>query len=275
MSRFWNGLKQSYIYLILVVTYIPLIFAVVFSFNKPSAKGFLSFTWNQGTNEAWVNFFADDRGNALVNSIIIALFTAIFVVIISLVTVYAMWRQKNKKYGVVIKSVNNIPLINPDNITAIGLVLVFSMLFGTLASTKEGLARGIVGHTLMALPYGITLMYPRSEKFNRSLMEASQDLGYSKFRSWFKTYFVYMIPSIIFSALVAAFLSFDDFIILRTTTNTVTLGTKLYEGQFQAWGLVVGAALMFLTIFGNIIYISYKAYNLKKGTKLKNKKGAE
>lgn len=269
MSKIWSFIKHSYIYIILSVTYIPLIFAVIFSFNKPSAKGFLSFSWNKGTGQAWTTFLEDGRGDALINSLIIALFTALLVVSISLVTVFAMWRQRNKKYEGTIKSINNIPLINPDNITAIGLVLVFGMLFGTLANTSEGIIRGIVGHTVMALPYGITLMYPRSEKFNRSLFEASQDLGYSKFRSWFKTYFVYMLPSIIFAALVASFLSLDDFIILRTTTNTATLGTKLYEGQFQPWGLVVGASLMFLTIFGNIIYISYKAHKIKKASKVK------
>ncbi|UUD35460.1 ABC transporter permease subunit [Mycoplasmopsis caviae] len=267
MTKFWEILKRSYIYLILVFTYIPLVFAVIFSFNKPSDKGFLSFNWNTYSKDAWVNFFDEGRGNALINSIIIAFFVSILVVSISLVTVFAMWRQKNKNYSRIVRAVNNVPLINPDNITAIGLVLVFSALFGTLASTREGMLRGIVGHTIMALPYGITLMYPRSEKFNASLFEASQDLGYSKIKSWFKTYFIYMIPSIIFAALVSIFLSFDDFIILQTTSNVSTLGTKLYEGQFKAWGLVVGASLLFLTIAINACYIGYKAYIIKRSVK--------
>ncbi|MBU4690578.1 ABC transporter permease subunit [Mycoplasma sp. ES3157-GEN-MYC] len=258
MSKFTEFLKKSYIYIILALTYIPLCFAAIFSFNKPSDKGYLSSKWNTFSAEAWTTFFDGGRDVALINSVIIAIFTAVLVISISLVTVFALWRQKNKNYERVIKSVNNIPLINPDNITAIGLVLVFSFFFGTLSVAKEGLLRGIVGHTVMALPYGISLMYPRSEKFERSLFEASQDLGYSKFKTWFKTYFIYMIPSIIFVGLVAAFLSFDDFIILKTTTNTSTLGTKLYEGNFRGWGLVVGAAVLTLTLIGNAIYIAYK-----------------
>ncbi|VEU78267.1 ABC transporter permease [Mycoplasmopsis columbinasalis] len=275
MNRFFAFLKHSYVYLILIFTYIPLLFAVIFSFNKPSEKGFLSFSFNSFSNDAYNNLFADGRDTALLNSFIIALCTAILVVSISLVTVYAMWKQRNKKYGAVVKSINNIPLINPDNITAIGLVLVFSILFGSLAATSEGLFRGIVGHAIMALPYGVTLMYPRSEKFNRSLLEASQDLGYNKFKSWFKTYFVYMLPVIIFAGTVAAILSFDDFIILRTITNTSTLGTKLYEGEFQVWALALGSVLMFITIAGNAIYIWRKAHLVKKAKKIKNaqKKG--
>ncbi|BAW18015.1 spermidine/putrescine ABC transporter permease PotC [Mycoplasmopsis bovigenitalium] len=259
MNKFTTFLRKSYIYLILALTYIPLFFAAVFSFSKPSKKGYLSTSWNGFTTEAWSEFFTEGRDIALINSIIIAFFTSILVVFISLITVFALWRQKNKKYELVTKAVNNIPIINPDNITAIGLVLVFTLFFGVLSVVNEGIIRGIVAHTVMALPYGISLMYPRSEKFERSLYEASQDLGYSKVQSWFKTYFVYMIPTIVFAGLVATFLSFDDFIILKTTTNTSTLGTKLYEGNIKPWGLVVGTAILFATFIGNAIYIGYKA----------------
>lgn len=267
MSKFKTILRKSYIYIILALTYIPLCYAAIWSFNKEDEKGRVLKSWGGFTNDAWSKFWEEGRDTALLNSLIIAFITSILVVTISLITVYAIWRQRNKNYERIVKGVTNIPLINPDNITAIGLVLVFSSFFGILANTKEGLARGIVAHAVMALPYGITLMIPRSEKFNASLLEASQDLGYNKVASWFKTYFVFMIPSIIFAAFVSIFLSFDDFIILRTVSNTSTLGTKLYGGEFRAWGLVVGASLLFLTIIGNIAYVSYKAIMLKKAKK--------
>ncbi|WP_338068682.1 ABC transporter permease subunit [Mycoplasma nasistruthionis] len=115
----------------------------------------------------------------------------------------------------------------------------------------------------MALPYGISMMLPRSEKFNNNLFEASQDLGYSKLQSWFKTYFIYMIPSIIMSVVVSSVLSFDDFIITRTVSNAPTLGTKLYEGAFEPWGLVLGTIVLLVTIIANIIYTIVKKH--KKG----------
>lgn len=271
MHKFKEILKGSYIYFILTLTYIPLVFAGIFSFNKPTEKGYLNTVWNKFSTTAWKGFFNDGRGIALINSIIIAFFVSIIVISISLITVYGMWKQKNKVYGKIIKGVNNIPLINPDNITAIGLFLVFGLFFGTLSFSKEGIVRAIVGHSVMVLPYGITLMYPRSSKFNISLLEASQDLGYSKFRSWFKTYFVYMIPSIIFVALVSIFFSFDDFIIMRTVSNASTLGTKLYEGTFKPWGLVVGASLLMITLAGNFTYVLIKVFRIKKGEKNEKK----
>lgn len=274
MSKLIKVLKSFYIHIILLAFYIPLLYAAIFSFNNPSSKGFVRTNWNGFTTNNWSTFFNEGRGVALFNSIIIAFAVSALVVSISLFTCYGMWRQKNRAYSKLILGTNNVPLINPDNISAIGLALLFSALFGALVNTREGLFRGIVGHTVMALPYAITLMFPRSDKFNASLFEAAQDLGYSKTRAWFKTYFVYMLPSSFFAAIVAAFLSFDDFIILRTVSNTSTLGTKLYEGEFRAWGLVVGASLLIIVLALNVIYISYKWIKINKSSK-KAKKAIE
>ncbi|MEA4206083.1 ABC transporter permease subunit [Mycoplasma sp. 1199] len=255
MSKF---LKRSYIYIILAIVYIPLLFGVIYSFNQPTPKGQFNPTWTKGTFENWLHLFDNNRAMSLVNSLLLALIVSFLVCTISLVTVYALYRQKNKIVRSYVSSTINIPLINPDNITAIGLVLVFGIFFGVIQTDSEGFGRVVVAHTIMTLPYAISLMLPRSEKFNNNLYEASQDLGYSKLRSWFKTYFVYMIPSIIMSVIVASVLSFDDFIITRTVSNMQTIGTDLYAGSFEPWGLIFGAIILVLTIIGNIIYVAVK-----------------
>ncbi|SJZ40947.1 ABC transporter permease [Mycoplasmopsis verecunda] len=258
MSRFGSFLRQSYIYIILSIVYIPLFFGAIFTFNQATPKGLFNTTWTQGTVDNWLHLFDNNRLSALVNSVLLALIVSVIVCSLSLVTVYALYRQKSKTVKTFVSSSSNIPLINPDNITAIGLVLVFSAFIGVIQTENEGFGRVIVAHSIMALPYGISLMLPRSEKFNNNLFEASMDLGYSKIRSWFKTYFVYMIPSIIMAAVVSSVLSFDDFIIARTVSNTPTLGTKLYEGSFEPWGLVLGTIILFITIVSNIIYTLVK-----------------
>lgn len=263
MNKVLSWAKRSYVYLILLITYTPLFFALIFSFNRTSSRGFLSFSWNGFTNKAWLEFFGESRDLALLNSIIISICVALITVSLSLLTVFALWRQHNKSYENITKATYNIPLINPDNITAIGLVLVYTLLFGSLSASSEGLFRAILSHSVIALPYGITLMYPASEKFNKNLFEASQDLGYSKTHTWFKTYFVHMIPSSIFVIVVSIFLSFDDFIITRLVSNTSTLGTKLYEGAFRSWGLVVGGALMIITLIGTGVYVFIKRKELQ------------
>lgn len=252
MTKLKEFIKHFYILIIILLCYIPLFTMAVFSFNKTSDKGYVSFVWNGFSWDAYRNLFSSQIMLSLVNSIIIGLITSLIVITISLLTVYSVWKQKNK----IIKSFqnlsNNVSMINPDVIIGISLGLFFTMSFGALSSGSEGLFRTIIGHTVMSLPYGILIMYPKSEKFNRSLFEASWDLGYSKTRTWFKTYFIYMLPSIFFVIIVTFVFSFDDFIITSITSNAPTIGTQLYQGQFRSWALALGSFLLILIIVINV-----------------------
>ncbi|MEE3927993.1 ABC transporter permease [Mycoplasmopsis ciconiae] len=264
MSKLVKILKHSYIYIILGLMYIPLATGALFSFNDNSKKGGFLTNFDRFTFKHWANLFEDGRDIALVNSVIIAILVSVIVITLSLLTVYSIYKQKTKFIRGFVTGNSNIPLINPDNITAIGLVLFFGALFGVISSDSEGLWRVIIAQTIMALPYGISLMLPRSDKFNWNLFEASQDLGYSPFKSWFKTYFIYMIPSIIMVFIVTSFLSIDDFIITRTVSNTTTLGLKLYEGAFEPWALVLGTILLLFTLVGNAIYVIVKKASVSR-----------
>lgn len=258
MNRFWVFFQRIYVYLIIALTYIPMMFALVWSFNSADDKGRINSAWGSFSTDAWKNFIRDTGSTAIINTILIALLVAIITVAISLITVYALWKQHNKTYEGFVRTTYNIPLINSDNITAIGLTIVYAGLFGSLSAFSEGVPRVIISHVVVSLPYAITLMYPISEKFSKNLFEASQDLGYSKFKTWFKTYFRHMLPSSVFSAIVAIFISFDDYIIVHVTSNVATLGTKIYEADFKPWGLVVGGVLMIVILLGNGIYILAK-----------------
>ncbi|MBN4089628.1 ABC transporter permease [Mycoplasma enhydrae] len=261
MNRLKSFFKYSYVFFVLAFLYIPIIFGVIFSFNAPSSKGTFSVTtWNKFSFEAYSELFSKSHGLAFLNSFLLGIATSVLVITISLLTVFALWRHKNKTSRTYVQATSNIPMINPDVITGITLAIVLNFLFfGTLKATSEGFFRSIIGHTVMCLPYGILIMLPKSDKFSKNIFEASQDLGYSKFKTWFKTYFVYMLGSIGFTFVMTMTLSFDDFIIARIVSNTETLGTQLYEGQFQAWSLAIGAISLLFVVFGNTIYIVIKS----------------
>ncbi|MBN3534726.1 ABC transporter permease [Mycoplasma procyoni] len=273
MTRFIDFLKKheilrkSYIWIILILFYIPIFVGLVFSFNKPSDKDLISTTWNTFSWKGYQDLGSQDKLLALANSFIIAVSTALIVIIISLVTVFALWKQRNKSAKVYLNTTSNIPLINPDVITAISLAILLTLFFGVLKATEEGMIRAIVSHVTMTLPYGIMLMFPRSEKFSKNLFEASLDLGYGKIKTWFKIYLNYMLPSISFVFVIVAFLSFDDFIITRITSNASTIGVELYQGTFKTWALALGAIMLVITILGNAIYIWNKTVKARKGVK--------
>lgn len=255
MIKFKEFIKHFYISIVLIIFYIPLFFAAIFSFNKTSDKGFIIFThWNGFTWEAYQNLFSDKIFRAFMNSLLLGTIASFIVIVLSLITVFSIWKQKSKMIKLIKNASTNISLINPDIIIGISLALFFTMSFGVLSSESEGFFRAVIGHVVMILPYGILIMYPRSEKFNKSILEASYDLGYSKIKTWFKTYFIYMLPAISLTIIVSMVLSFDDFIITTITSNADTVGTELYQGRFQSWALAIGALLLISIIFINIYF---------------------
>lgn len=268
MIKFKEFSKYFYISLIILVCYIPLFVMAIFSFNLTSDKGYVSFFWNGFSWDAYKNLFSSKIMLAFVNSIIIGMLSSIIVVVLSLLTVFSVWKQKNKYIKSFQNISNNISIINPDVIIGISLGLFFSLVFGSLSADKEGLLRTVIGHSVMSLPFGILIMYPRSEKFSKTLFEASWDLGYSKIRTWFKTYCIHMLPSIFFTIIVTCVFSFDDFIITSITSNAETIGTQLYRGQFQSWALALGSILLIFMMVSNII-IYFKSLKVNVKTKEK------
>ena len=108
-------------------------------------------------------------------------------------------------------------------------------------------------------------MYPRSSKFDKSLLEASYDLGYGAIKSWFKTYFRHMMPVIVASFVIALTLSFDDFILTRITAKVETIGVVLYSSNIKNWVLMLGTILLFITVGGSVLYSLWKGRKSEKG----------
>ncbi|MGL5521742.1 MAG: ABC transporter permease [Metamycoplasmataceae bacterium] len=255
MSRFVEWIKKSYILIILILFYLPLFFMIVFSFNKTSDKGYISFdNFNGFTWEAYRQLFSSETAYLFVNSFILAITVSVIVIALSLVTVFSLWRQKNKVINVTKNVTYNIINVLPDVVIGISLAAFFAIAFNELASDNEGFFNAVIGHVVMVLPYGILVMYPKSEKFKNSIFEASYDLGYSKVRTWFNTYFVYMLSSIGFTLIISVIFSFDDFIITRMVSNMETVGTELYQGNFQPWALAFGSILIIIIFAFNLFF---------------------
>ena len=268
MSRIKSLLSKSYVFLIIGLFYIPLFFAAVFSFSAGAKKGNMKLNFSY-SGEGWSEITNNENiSSGIVNSLLLAIPAAIIVALISLLTVYALWKQKSKTIKGAVAGAYNIPLINPDIITAISLSILFGAMFGVIQIGSTGYLRALVSHVTMILPFGITVMYPRSEKFKKSMLEASYDLGYRKFNTWLNTYIRHMIFTILAVVVIAISLSFDDFIITRVTTTNkyVTLGTRMYESSLKPWILAVGSLMMFLTLSATIIASLFVKFK-KRGNK--------
>ena len=253
-------LRKSYVYIILAIFYIPLFVGAVFSFSAGKTKGDMSSVFKYST-EGWEKLASDKHiSYAILNTSLIALFVAIAVVTLSLLTVFGLWRQKNIVAKAYVQGTSNVPLINPDVITAVSMAIAFSAMFGNLQSGDTGYERLIISQTTMILPFGITIMYPRSEKFKASLFEASKDLGYGTVKTWFKTYFRHMLPVAAAVLVISIAMSFDDFIITRIVSKERTVGSMMYSGSLDPWVLAMGTIVLSITLSATLLKGSLSKY---------------
>ncbi len=269
MNNFLSFLKKSYIYIILILIYIPLIFIVILSFTQASDKGNIgnSFDFDGGQNYLQL-FTNDDFVNALVNTIIISVVVVPISTIIAVLTCFGIWNSK-KVYQTGVLSSSKINIVNPDVITGISLALLFSSTWIAIG-LNLGFFTVILSHISFCTPYAIIVIYPRMQKMNHNLILASYDLGYNKLTTFFKVTIPFLLPAILSGAAIVFAMSFDDFIITSLTRGRVTtISTQLYAMRkgIKAWAVTFGAIIIMITLFIMGMVALRHSYTERKNTK--------
>ncbi|MBQ8371574.1 MAG: ABC transporter permease [Clostridia bacterium] len=207
--------SKIYLFLIIGILYIPILTLIFFSFNDSDSTakftGF-SFKW-------YIELFNENtRGetfDALKNSFILALSSASLSTVIGTAAAEGIYRMKNKYLKRSVEAVTNIPMMNPDIVTGMSMMLFFVAVAGILGVNYDsiGFLTMLIAHTTFCLPYVILSVLPRINEFGNTLTEAAQDLGCTPFRSFFKVKLPNIFPGIISGFIMAFTLSLDDFVI--------------------------------------------------------------
>ncbi|WP_031488789.1 ABC transporter permease [Ureaplasma canigenitalium] len=270
--NFLSFLRTSYVWIVLLVIYIPLLIVVLLSFTSPSIKGNVTsaFNWNDGSN--YLSLSTNQFTEALANTLIISIAVVPTSVFIATITCFGIWNAKKfYQKATTISAQTNIVI--PDIITGISLAMLFVFTVIPLGF-NFGFGTIILAHISYCTPYAIILIYPRMQKMNKNLILASYDLGYGKIKTFFKIVIPYLLPSII-SAIVLTFaMSFDDFIITKLVGGKVnTISTELYSMAkgIKIWAIVFGSLMVMATIFVISIIALVKAHELRKIKKINNK----
>lgn len=202
--------SRFYLVLILAFFYLPIVYVVLFSFN--STKSLSKFT---GFSLQWYEKMFASR--TMLESIYYTIVVAVLATIISTVvgTIASIGLSKSRKViKEVVTQVNNLPMLNPDIVTAIGLMLFFSTLnipagFGTL----------LLAHIIFCIPYVMLSIMPKLRQLDSNIIEAAMDLGCTPFQAITKVIIPQIKTGIFSGALVAFTMSFDDFVISYFTTG--------------------------------------------------------
>ncbi len=214
-------IQKSYIFIVFALIYLPIAYLIFFSFNSGKSKVIFSgFTLKN-----YVNLFQDEQiMSALLNTLVIALISAVVATVIG--TMAAMGIQYLRK-GVrnAVMDVTYIPVLNPDIITGVSLMLFFSVLGISL-----GYGTVLLAHITFNIPYVILSVMPKLRQMDPSIYEAALDLGAPPTRAFRQAVLPQIMPGIISGFLLALTLSVDDFVVtfFLKGVEVETLATVIY-----------------------------------------------
>lgn len=216
-----NIATRIYTALIFIFLYAPIATLMVLSFNASKTRA----KWGGFTTKWYVSLFHNkDILNALSNTLIIALGSALIATVIGTIACIAM-NSMHRRTKAIMMGITNIPMLNAEIVTGISLMLLF-ISFGL----KFGMGTILLAHITFNIPYVILSVMPRMKQLNPSTYEAALDLGASQLTAFFKVVFPDLLPGILSGFLMAFTMSLDDFIITHFTkgAGVDTLSTKIY-----------------------------------------------
>ncbi len=215
--------------LIMIFLFAPIVILLIFSFNE--AKSLSVFS---GFSLYWYReLFRDSETlNAVKNTLVLAVCAAAISTVMGTAAAVGINKLRNRYLHAVMDTVTNIPMINPEIITGISLMLMFvfvGRLFG--AATSLSFWTMLIAHVTFCLPYVILQVLPKLQQMDASLPEAAMDLGCTPLRAFFKVEIPEILPGIITGLIMAFTLSLDDFVISYFTAGNgfQTLPIRIYS----------------------------------------------
>ena len=204
--------SRIYISLIFAILYIPIITLIFFSFNSTNSTAVF-----EGFSLRWYAelFNSSEAFGALMNTLILALSAATIATVIGTAAAEGIYRMRSKLAKATINSVTNIPMMNPDIVTGMSMMLFFVAVAGIIGISYDdmGFVSMLIAHTTFCLPYVILSVLPRINELGNSLTEAALDLGCTPVKAFFKVKLPNILPGVISGFVMAFTLSLDDFVI--------------------------------------------------------------
>lgn len=211
-----------------VFLYAPIVILVAFSFNDSRRN----IVWQGFTTKyyiaAWNNASLLE---AFTNSLIVAAVSTSLSTVLGAMSAVALWRFRFPGKPL-LEGANALPIVIPEICMGVALLVFFSRA-GLLASLgwPLGLLPVILGHVTFSFPFVAIVVRARLATFDRSLEEASLDLGASEWQTFRYILLPWMKPGLVAGALLSATLSLDDFVITFFTSGpeTLTFPVKIYS----------------------------------------------
>ena len=195
---------------IMIFFYMPIVYTVVFSFNSKK-----SLTHWSGFSLKWYEKMLSSSSmmDALWTTISIAILATVISTVIGTITAIGL-SKSNKILKAIVERINDFPIMNPEIVTAISLLMLFSAL-----RIQKGYITMLLAHIMFCIPYVMLSVSPKLRSLDPNLSDAALDLGATPWQALIKVIIPQIMPGVISGALVAFTMSFDDFIISYFVTG--------------------------------------------------------
>ncbi|MBR2986891.1 MAG: ABC transporter permease [Clostridia bacterium] len=271
-------LNRLYAILIFIFLYAPIAVLILFSFNDSNSTGVFT-----GFSLKWYRELLSDEATftALKNTLILAVSSSLIATLIGTAAAVGINKMKNKYLVGAVNTMTNIPMMNPDIVTGISLMLLF-VFVGALVNSQNSLNfwTVLIAHITFNLPYVILNVLPKLRSMDRHLPEAALDLGCTPLQSFFKVELPAIMPGVISGLIMAFTLSLDDFVISYFTVGNgfETLPIRIYSmtkkrvtPDMYALSTFIFIAILALLLLSN--FVGDRDQAKKNGTKAARKGG--
>lgn len=250
-------LGKIYMALVLMFLYVPIFVLIVFSFNETKSRSvFSGFTLDW-----YAKLFRNDIIiSSLVNTIIIAVLASIVSTVLGTLAAIGI-NNMRKVPKAVVMNITNMPIINPEIVTGVSLMLLF-VFFAARMNLEFGFVTLLIAHITFDVPYVILNIMPKFRQMDPHLYEAAQDLGCSPFKAFTKVILPEIMPGVVSGFLMAFTYSLDDFVISYFTSGSTsqTLPITIYSmtrrkvsPEINALSTIIFVAVVIVLIVKNII----------------------
>ena len=266
---------QCYIWLILILMYLPILVLIAFSFTKSVNVG----VWKGFSFDLYSDLFrSKEIMTALANTLIIALTSAIVATILGTLGAIGAF-YASKKFRKSYEFVNQIPVVNAEIVMALSLAIMFAALPSLLFHVDlRSYWTLLIGHVVLGAPFVYINVKPKLQQMDPSLYEAAIDLGAKPRQALWKVTIPEILPGIFSGFLLSITLSLDDFVISQFTTGpgllsagdpkivtlSILIQDKIKKGPIPPAMRALTTVIFLLVVLGVVGISVFRHYKSKK-----------
>lgn len=253
-------LSKVYVALVFIFLYAPIAVMMMISFNDSTST--YVFT---GFSLQWYQSLLHDKASllALRNTLVLAVLSSVISTVIGTLAAVGMRAYRNKYFQSGVMLVTNLPMMNPDIVTGVSMMLMFAFVGGlTGAKSSLNFLTLLIAHITFCIPYVFLSVQPKVRQMDKHLSEAAMDLGCTPLQTFLKVELPAIMPGILSGLITAFTLSLDDFVISYFTIGSgfetlpihiYTMTKKSVRPDMYALSTLIFAVVFVLLLLSNMV----------------------